>query len=224
MLLKYNVKLFFFINKVLQNQRKGISNIEYFKQIALSINRKMGVEIRLIGEIPESQNFIMYSNHRGLYDPIIFYTLLKDKDFSFVIKDVLQNRFMDKVIETTNSKYFSQNPKQDSKKVAEILEEGINVVIFPEGCRNHTEQLQDFRVGAFKIAMKGGKDILPIVITNTENVWDDGCRGSKKVLVKFLMPITPEEYKNRSSKEIANKLKLEMQEAYIELKSMQKGS
>ena len=95
------------------------------------------------------------------------------------------------------------------------------MIIFPEGCRSHTDQLNDFKAGAFKIAMKSGKDILPVVIINTENIWDSGCYGSKEILVKFLEPITAEEYNNKTSKAIANELKSKMQDVYTTLKNMQ---
>jgi len=60
------------------------------------------------------------------------------------------------------------------------LEEGISLIIFPEGERSPNGRLQPFLAGAFSIAKRAKVQIQPIVIT-----------GTYKVLPRFQMILNP---------------------------------
>jgi 1-acyl-sn-glycerol-3-phosphate acyltransferase len=62
---------------------------------------------------------------------------------------------------------------EDMKKV--LLEEGIDMVIYPEGTRNRTgKPLKDFYDGAFRLAADCKKDIIPVVMFHTAKVLQPG--------------------------------------------------
>lgn len=53
-------------------------------------------------------------------------------------------------------------------KCATWLAQGVPVMIFPEGTRSKTGEMQAFKDGAFKLAIETGADILPMAVAGTE--------------------------------------------------------
>ena len=57
---------------------------------------------------------------------------------------------------------------------ANEMKDGKSVLIFPEGTRTHTEgQLQHFKGGSFKIAIRAGAPVVPVTIIGTGNILED---------------------------------------------------
>ncbi len=52
---------------------------------------------------------------------------------------------------------------------ARYLERGMPVVIFPEGTRSRTDELLDFKDGAFRLAIETGAELLPIAVAGTRS-------------------------------------------------------
>ena len=54
-------------------------------------------------------------------------------------------------------------------KCAAWLERGVPVMIFPEGTRSKTGEMQAFKDGAFRLAIDTGADVLPMAVAGTED-------------------------------------------------------
>jgi len=54
-------------------------------------------------------------------------------------------------------------------KCAEWLRQDMPVMIFPEGTRSKTGEMQAFKDGAFKLAIETGADVLPMAVAGTES-------------------------------------------------------
>ncbi len=66
-----------------------------------------------------------------------------------------------------------ENPRssvRSLKRAVESLRAGMPLVVFPEGGRSRTGQVQPFMKGAFYIALKAGVDIVPMALTGTYEV------------------------------------------------------
>src|SRR5690606_34525858 len=73
-----------------------------------------------------------------------------------------------------------------------IREDGSSVIIFPEGTRSPTGQLQPFKKGAFMLALQSGVEIVPTVIIGTHRIlprtrWRV-CPGT--ILLRFGAPVS----------------------------------
>ncbi len=53
---------------------------------------------------------------------------------------------------------------------AKWLREGVSMVFFPEGTRSENGRLKDFKLGAFRLAVESGVDILPLVLRGTRDM------------------------------------------------------
>ena len=78
-------------------------------------------------------------------------------------------------------------------KMAQTLEQGIHLCLYPEGTRNKTnEPMQSFFPGAFTTAIKAQKPIIPGVIFNTQGIFPGKPKAwawPNRVHIHFLEPI-----------------------------------
>jgi 1-acyl-sn-glycerol-3-phosphate acyltransferase len=90
-----------------------------------------------------------------------------------------------------------ENSRRESfTKMAETLEQGIHLCLYPEGTRNKTDQpLQTFFDGAFITAIKTGKPVMPGLIFNTARILPVNRKfwaWPQPIQIHFLEPISTE--------------------------------
>lgn len=102
----------------------------------------------------------------------------------------------------------SEKSRKDSfKKMNWALRIGLDMVIYPEGTRNRSnDPLKSFYDGAFKLAVAARKPIMPALLFNTKKILppDKGFYlNPHKIEMHFLPPVSSE---NISSKELKEKV------------------
>jgi SAM-dependent methyltransferase len=72
------------------------------------------------------------------------------------------------------------------------LEQGVSVMVFPEGSRSPDGKMRRFHVGGFKLALETGSDILPILISNSQACipYKAYWIGDHQVVIRVLPPVT----------------------------------
>jgi 1-acyl-sn-glycerol-3-phosphate acyltransferase len=61
--------------------------------------------------------------------------------------------------------------KESYDKMIWVLNNGLDMLIYPEGTRNKTnEPLKSFYDGAFKLSIEAQKPIIPVVLLNTKKI------------------------------------------------------
>ena len=158
---------------------------------------------------PKKKRYLVVSNHKSNYDPIILFKCLKEDpiicvtkpeifDYSVVGRWVRYSGFIPIVrddiyqsIEAINtaSKYIKENK--------------ASICIYPEGKRNYNDELLDFHPGSFKIAYKAK---CPIIIASTKNSMEIKKNfpfKRTKVTFKIIEVLEYEDYKDKSTSEIA---------------------
>jgi 1-acyl-sn-glycerol-3-phosphate acyltransferase len=82
----------------------------------------------------------------------------------------------------------NESRRKSMMHLKEILDLGINILIFPEGTQNRTkETLQPFYDGAFRIAVETQQPILPMVVINAGNLMPPGKFFIKAGKIKIIM-------------------------------------
>lgn len=80
-------------------------------------------------------------------------------------------------------------------RVRHLLDQGISVVIFPEGTRGNGAKLLDFRRGAFELAIRVDAEVQPVVIRGTINAMEHGTAFSRvfrpQIELHVLAPLSP---------------------------------
>ena len=106
---------------------------------------------------------VVIANHPSLIDVVVLISLVKNPD-CIVKSDLFSNVFMNKVLRSAG--YISNNDPEgvfnDCKK---SLEQGNNIIIFPEGTRTTPNKKLKFQRGAANIAVRCKADLVPAFIS-----------------------------------------------------------
>ena len=91
---------------------------------------------------------------------------------------------------------------------------GKKYILFPEGGYrfNNKNKVCDFKAGSFKIALKSHAPIVPIALIDSYKVFNSFHIRSITTYVHYLKPICYEEYKGMKTQEIADLVKIRIEE------------
>jgi len=111
------------------------------------------------------------------------------------------------------------------EKCVESLHEGISIVIFPEGTRSLTGAIGKFKSGAFQIAVKTDKPLLPVLIDGTGEIMPKKggiiFRNRRVVRIRVLDPIFPGQFGTGDPEQLADSVQAQMVTAMDQLRSGQ---
>ncbi len=86
--------------------------------------------------------------------------------------------------------------RESFMKMQEMLDLGLHLCLYPEGTRNKTDKpLQPFFDGAFNVAIKAQKPIIPALIFNTKRIYPNTSTTwatPMPIHIHFLEPISTE--------------------------------
>ncbi|MBQ9828252.1 MAG: 1-acyl-sn-glycerol-3-phosphate acyltransferase [Lachnospiraceae bacterium] len=170
-----------------------------------------GAKVTITGRenIPQDGAVLYVGNHNGFFDLIIGHPLCKAptaiiakeyfKKFPIFAWWMMLMRcvFIDRKDIRSNVRAIQQ--------ATELVKEGISVLIYPEGTRSKTGEMNPFKEGSFKIAKKTGCPVVPIGMTGTAAIFDDHKPWLKSgpVTVTIGKPIYMEELTEEQKKAMA---------------------
>ncbi len=174
------------------------------------IMKVSGVNITVNGlDNITNENYLLISNHEGIFDPLIITTVLKDTHAYIAKKEITKLKPLKYWSLRLGVKYIDRKDVRSQVKMinqlVDELKNGRNVVVFPEGTRSIDDM--EFKAGTFKLAQKSHKPIIPMRIKGTHNIYEKNMRINKgEVVITFFKPITYEEYKDLNIHEIKDKV------------------
>jgi 1-acyl-sn-glycerol-3-phosphate acyltransferase len=90
------------------------------------------------------------------------------------------------------------------------LASGSSIMMFPEGTRSLTGRMRAFKPGAFELALRTRRPILPIVLEGTSNALPKRgfvLQGRHPIRVTVLDPIPPDRFEGQSPKELTEQVR-----------------
>ncbi|MCE1188231.1 MAG: AMP-binding protein [Ignavibacteria bacterium] len=150
--------------------------------------------------IPEGP-FILAPNHQSFFDGIFVSVFLKKeilKNTYFYAKEKhLRNRLVKALANRNNVIIMDLNKdlKESLQKLAAVLQQNKNIIIFPEGTRTYTGALGEFKKFFAILSLEFNVPIVPVSIKGAIDALPRGSffpRPWKKIVVKFHKPILPE--------------------------------
>lgn len=175
-------------------------------------------EIHNVENLPKEDGFIIYPNHQGLFDTLMFF-YSSPKPLAFVIKKEAKDIILLKqAVESTGSLAMDRDDLRQSmqviNQVADEVKDGRNYVIFAEGTRSRLgNKLLEFKGGSFKAAQKAKCPIVPCALINSYVPFDEKSIRQVTVKLIYLEPIYYEEYKDMKTTEIAEEVKGRIEKA-----------
>ncbi|WP_317132978.1 lysophospholipid acyltransferase family protein [Mucilaginibacter rubeus] len=139
-----------------------------------------------------SKPYIICPNHTSNLDISAMCILIKS-NCCFMGKQELEEGLVTGLFFRTVDIPVNRDSKMSSfrafKKASEKLQEGISLIIFPEGgiSDHYPPQLGSFKNGPFRLAIELKIPIIPVASANTWQIlWDTGTKhGSRPGLCKF---------------------------------------
>ena len=171
--------------------------------------------VKVIGKenLNYSSNKIYVANHQSLEDIIIIYRI--GVPFRWVSKaEVFKIPVFGWLMHLKGDIKLKRSSKASIKKMMtdaeKVLKKGCSLVIFPEGTRSRNGELGNFKEGAFALAHKTQKALVPVVINGTiPNLIYSGFlfKMRHQVTVNILPEIPYDSFKDKEYKEIAEMVK-----------------
>ena len=176
---------------------KEISSLRIVQAVFRFILWISGVKLTVIGEenVPTDVPVLYIGNHRSFFDVPITYPRCPISTGYIAKKEMEKVPLLSTWMKRLHCLFLDRNDlKQGLKTILTAIEKvksGISICIFPEGTRTPGDDMLEFKEGSFKIAEKSGCLIIPVAITNTENVFENHIPFIKAstVVIEFGDPI-----------------------------------
>jgi long-chain acyl-CoA synthetase len=161
---------------------------------------------------------IIAPNHQSFFDGLLVTGLLRSKQIGvtyFYAKEKhVKGWFIKSFAKRNNVIIMDLNKdlKQSIQKMAEVLRNRKNLVIFPEGTRSANGTLGDFKKTFAILSRELNIPIVPVSIRGAADALPKGSifpKPFKRICVDYLQPIYPE---NRSYEKIAELVKEQIQQ------------
>lgn len=154
---------------------------------------KIAFNVKMEGKenIPKDTNCIFASNHRTNADPPLISCGLKGRHSFMAKEELFENKLFGWLIRNLGAFPVSRG-KGDMAVLdmaVERLENGSNLMIFPEGTRSKDGKVHRGHSGAAVIAARSGKPVIPVGI-----VFGEKLKFRTKIRIKYGEPINPVDY------------------------------
>lgn len=148
----------------------------FVKYIEVTGAMRLSVENREL--LKNIQGKVVIANHPSLLDVVILISLIPNANC--IVKGALiQNKFISLIIRDLyipNTLPFEEQMERAKKS---MIEDGNNLIIFPEGTRSKPGEPWFFKKGAARFALFAGADVVPIYFGGNEKI---GLRKEDKML------------------------------------------
>ncbi len=186
----------------------------YIKRITKKAIKAGRVTIQTFGveNLPKEDGFIMFPNHQGLFDGLVFLDSCP-RVFAYITKKEARNVILLKqVADALGSIAIDREDiKQSMQVINQVTDEvkkGRNFLIFPEGTRSKQgNHLLDFKGGSFKSATRAKCPIIPCALIDSFKPFDENSIRKVTVELIYLPPLYYDEYKDMKTHEIAAEVK-----------------
>lgn len=175
------IQFIFFFNRglwtiisVRDNHEKHKRFAENTSHVCKKIANILGVNVKLTN--PEKwakldkDNFLVVANHVSYLDIMILTSI---REFLFITStDMQKTPFLGQLCELGGSLFTNRKNAAGIKgeiiNFAKYLDDGFNVVLFPEGTSTDGKEMKNFKKSLFQIAIEANKSVLPICIKYTD--------------------------------------------------------
>ena len=156
---------------------------------------------------------VMVANHLSLLDVIVVFRLFThfkwvSKVENFRVPLIGWNMTLNQYIPVRRG--GNSGAVQMMKQCRRSLAEGNSLFIFPEGTRSPDGRMRRFKDGAFDLAVQTRTPIQPLVIQGTSQALPKRgfkLQGRHSISVEVLDVISPEQFENKSSDELAEEVR-----------------
>lgn len=168
-----------------------------FRQLGVVVEKLNPLwKFSVTGEVPDDPRrpYVVVANHESFVDILLLCHVpmeMKWMSKSEMFKIPLVGWCMRMARDIRLQRGDKRSSAQALIDCRDRLDKNVSVMIFPEGTRSQTGELQKFKTGAFRIAIQAGVPILPIAVLGTRDalIKSDWRFGRSHAEARVLPPI-----------------------------------
>ena len=165
------------------------------------VMKVLRIKVTVTGEekLPENTRFLLVSNHRSNFDPIVTWYAFKKYKLAFVSKPEnfkipMYGRIIRKCCFLPIDRSDTRKAMGTINSAANLLKsDEVSVAIYPEGTRNTAEEMLPFHNGVFKIAKKAKAPIVVMSVSGTDQIRKNWYKRGSEVKLNVLGVIPADE-------------------------------
>ncbi len=163
---------------------------------------KLNNRLKIVGEnnVPKKGPFIIAPNHQSFIDGAIVVSGLSCKTlkntYFYATEEHVKHPLLKAMAKRNNVILMEKrNLKNSILKLSEVLKQGKNVIIFPEGSRSFDGDMVPFKKTFAILSKELNVPVVPVCIRGAYGVLPRGSRWikSKKIEVEYLPPVMPKD-------------------------------
>ena len=187
---------------------------DFIRYFAHKLKKNAHILTHVFGleNLPKEGGYIMFPNHQGKYDAIGIMAA-HEKPLSIVV-DAKRSKLLlvDQTIRVLDGVRLDgksmRNQIEGMNKIWREVKQGRRYIIFPEGgYKNNRNNIQEFKPGAFKCAVKARSPIVPVALIDSWKPFTLNSLRTVETQIHFLEPLNYDDYKDLSTQEIANQVR-----------------
>ena len=183
-----------------------------------------GCQKTILGKenIPADTPVMYAANHRSFYDIILAYATVPNQTDFISKMEIKKMPCVAQWMYFLNCLFMDRGDVKQNLNVIlsaiSLVKEGYSIYIAPEGTRNATDTLLEFKEGSMKIATKGKCPIIPVCLCNTENIFENNLPWIKrgKILIEYGKPIYPDDLDKETKKQLGAYVREQIDAMYKE--------
>jgi 1-acyl-sn-glycerol-3-phosphate acyltransferase len=205
------------------------NTIFYYKVVAPLMLWILGVKIRI--ENPErlpndlTEPAVLMGNHQHNIDAFVFTQVFHWTHVMIGKKSIRYIPIFGQWFWLCGQILLDRNSKRAAHETMNQVEDYLgskkfSLFIFPEGTRSHSNEMNSFKKGGFRVAVNLGRDIIPVVACsyldniNMNNFWNSG-----EILLRVLPRISTKEYTLDNMGELMDKVRSVMEAERTKIKA-----
>lgn len=178
------------------------------------------VEVTGLENIDRTQPVVFAANHISALDIPLIYTSLPVPFRILAKKELFRYPFMGWHLSRSgqipvDDKDARSNLRSLARAV-DTVKSGMALMVFPEGGRSKTGQIQSFLSGAFYVAIKAGAPVIPMAIVGTYQVLPMNTFHIRPGILHLVIgkPIATADYSPRDMDKLSQRVQKEIEDMY----------
>jgi 1-acyl-sn-glycerol-3-phosphate acyltransferase len=167
-----------------------------------------GIKKTVLGleNVPKDEAVLYVSNHRSYFDILVGYTSVPNLTGFVAKKEMSKIPFISLWMKFINCLFLDRDNVREGLKTIlqgiELIKKGYSVFISPEGTRNQQKEMLPFKEGSLKMAEKTGCAIIPVSLSNTDNIFENHLPWVRRahIIIEFGKPIYPNDLDKENRK------------------------
>jgi 1-acyl-sn-glycerol-3-phosphate acyltransferase len=158
------------------------------------------VAVRGLDALDPAGTYIFMSNHVSNLDPAILIPLIPRRTSVLVKKELWRIPIVARAFDLASLVPVERSKRQAAiqsiRRAGEVMQQGVNMMVYPEGTRSTDGHLLPFKKGPFYLAAETGFPIVPVTILGTFQMMPKGkfaAQGGTATVV-FHSRLDPKEF------------------------------